>query len=225
MKLFHEKLELKYDIEALIKGLDSLYALGEPLQSTEAFGGWSIQSDTGHWQRGFEAGRSFTRKLEDDGVERARASHEYYKRTEACTGIWSDILDDLEEKGFYPHRARVTILQPGQAMEWHQDAPLDSYCVRLHIPIITHEDCSYEVQNTGAVHMPADGHAHLVDSAVMHRAWNRGESLRIHFLAQVWDTKGYSENFVVTESTRGIRSFHEMTGFHVYRKVIDEKNG
>lgn len=223
--IFHEKLEIKFDLDPLVNGLLDLRALGDPLHSTEAFGGWSIQSDDGDWRRGFEPGRSFVRKMEDDGIEHAKASHEYYKRTEACAGIWSDVLDSLELKGFYPHRARVTILQPGQSMEWHQDAKEDDYCVRLHIPILTNPLCSYEARDEGAVHMPADGHAYLVDSAVMHRAWNRGNTIRIHFLAQVWDTKGYSKNFVVSESRKNIQSFRSMMGYHTYLGVTNEKNG
>ena len=223
--IFYEKLRIKWNIDQLRHAVDTLHRFADPLQSTEAFGGWALQSDTGDWHRGFEPGRSFTRPMEDDGIEHAKASHEYYIRTQACTGYWSDILDQLEEVGMHPHRARVTVLQPGQSMEWHQDAAADDYCVRLHIPIITNPDCAYEVQDAGFVHMPADGYAHLVDAAPMHRAWNAGSTPRVHFLAQVWDTTGVSEHFVVTQSRKNIMSYHNMMGFHTFRKLENEREG
>ena len=223
---FFERLNLTYDIEAMVAALPALYELGAAAveKSPTGFSGWAIQSDTGDWWRGFEPGSSQTRKVKlPDGIEGAHPIHEYWKTTQACRGIFREIYEDLVVKGFYPHRSRITILNPGQEMQWHQDAPPDSYCTRIHIPFITNPDCAYEVQGEGHVHMPADGHAWLVDAAAMHRAWNRGDTKRYHFLADVWDTRGHSTDFVLSESTKSIQSYHQMTGYHLYLSRTDEQ--
>ena len=204
--IFHEKLKLKFDIPALIEGLDILHALGGPTHNGN-FGGWGILSDDGHWQQGF--------KLTPD-------SHIYDKKTEACVGIWSDIIDTLEDNGLHPRRARVTLIKPGEALRWHRDSIKDDYCIRLHLPIITNPDCKFEVQDVGSVHMPADGYANVVDAANMHRATNHGTTDRYHFLAQVWDTKGITEHFAVSDRENQT-SYHQLLGYQTYLRVLDAK--
>lgn len=223
--IFHEKLPLRFDVARLRAGLVDLARLGDTViqEQTMIFGGWSLQSDTGDWRRGFEPGAAYTRPTPDDGYEHAVAPHHYWKRTEACFGIYEEVLDELEDKGFHPHRARITVIRAGDSMFWHQDEEVDNYCVRLHIPIITNKDCAYEVKGEGHVHMEADGHAYLVDAATMHRAWNRGENDRVHFLADVWDTQGWSEHFVVSESRKSIQSYQQMIGYHAFMRATGDE--
>lgn len=205
--IFHEKLKLKFDIPALVAGMDILHELGDPAANGN-FGGWAIQSDNGDWRQGFE--------LTPD-------AHKFYKRTEACVGIWSDVLDTLEDAGLHPHRSRVTAIEPNEILRWHRDSEPDDYCIRLHLPIITNPDCAFEVQNEGAVHMPADGHAYVVDASNTHRAYNKGTTTRYHFLAQVWDTEGCTENFVLSESRKSNISYQQLKGYQIYLRVLDEK--
>lgn len=205
--IFHEKLNFKFDPDKLVEGLEFLKTLGDPATNGN-FGGWAIQSSNGDWQEGFQL---------------TPYSHEFFKRTEACAGIWEEILNDLEDRGLKPHRARVTMIAPGDVLRWHRDSVEDDYCIRLHIPIVTNPQCEFEVQDVGSVHMPADGYAHLIDASNMHRAWNRGTEPRYHFLAQVWDTKGCSEHFALTESRKNLQSFYQLQGYQTYLKVMDEK--
>jgi hypothetical protein len=223
--IFHEKLNLKFDVEAMREELESVQKVGFRVGTGDpyAFGGWSLQSQDGDWRNGFEKGGLYP---DENGnltsAERALPSHEYNKRTAVCTGIFSDIIDELEDKGFYPARCRITVLVPGQTVMWHTDAQAGYYCVRLHIPFITNPDCGFEVQDEGSVHMPADGHAHLVDVGTTHRAYNRGSENRMHFLAQVWPTK-YSEHFLVNESQKNISDFHNMKGYQIYQQVMRDR--
>lgn len=224
--IFHEKLNLKFDVNAMREEMSSMYELGPRVTQGEVgeFGGWSLQTDDGDWRRGFEQGGYY----ENESNERftygqARPTHEYNKPTAACIGIFSDIINELEEKGFHPHRTRITALDPGQSTSWHLDGKENEYAVRLHIPITTNPNCYFEVRNEGIVHMPADGHAHVVDVATMHQARNEGTTSRIHFLAQVWVTQGYSEHFVVTESRKNISSYYNMMGYYTYLKMLDEQ--
>jgi hypothetical protein len=225
--IFHEKLDLKFDVEAMQEGIEQIQqkvgkrtGLGA---NDSGFGGWSLQSHNNDWRSGFEDG-GYRESADGSLVQKVKMPpiYEYHRRTEACIDIFANIIDELEEKGFYPYRSRITVLDPGQSTVWHTDAMDGYYSVRLHIPIITNSECEFEVQNEGAVHMPADGHAHLVDVSTTHRAYNRGSETRMHFLAQVFPTV-YSENFIVTESRKDILAFYAMTGHRVYQKVMDEK--
>ncbi len=224
--IFHEKLKLKFDVEAMREEFVSVQQLGDRVglwHGPAAFGGWALQSQDGDWRSGFEKGGLY--KNTDDKLvakEPALAIHEYHMRTSACTGIFSDIIDELEEQGFYPHRSRITVLDPGQITIWHTDALDSCYSVRIHIPFITNLDCAFEVQDEGAVHMPADGHAYLIDSSTTHRAYNKGTEIRMHFLAQVWPTK-HSEHFIVNESQKDISDFHNMKGYKIYQQVMRDK--
>ena len=134
--IFHEKLKLKFDVDAMCDEIDSVQKrLGGPILqgSNQEFGGWSLQSDNGDWQRGFEEGAIYEHPLEGGYLgEVAKPTHEYNKRTEACTGIFSDILDELEDKGFYPHRTRITILEPMGMLTWSMSLPYIKHAMMEH---------------------------------------------------------------------------------------------
>lgn len=227
--IFHEKLNLKFDVEAMREQVATIQqTLGDRVgQSSDGvkgiFGGWALQSQDGDWRHGFEKGGYHEGETgELTQWESIPQIQEYNKRTDACVGTFADIVDELEEKGFYPRRARITVFDPGQKTMWHRDAMPDMYSVRIHIPFITNLDCLFEVKDVSAVHMPADGHAHLVDVSTMHRAYNRGDTVRMHFLAQVWPTN-HSERFIVTESKKDISGFHNVKGYEIYQQVMRDR--
>ena len=65
--IFHEKLKLKFDVDAMCDEIDSVQKrLGGPIlqESNQEFGGWSLQSDNGDWRRGFEEGAIYEHPLE-----------------------------------------------------------------------------------------------------------------------------------------------------------------
>jgi len=222
--IFHEKLNLKFDTEAMQREVVTIQqTLGNRIGHGTAFGGWALQSQDGDWRSGFEKGGYY--RAEGGSLvawEKTLPVQEYSKRTDACVGIFAEIIDELEEKGFYPLRSRITVFDPGQATMWHTDAIPEMFSVRIHIPFITNLDCRFEVEDVGAVHMPADGHGHLVDVSPMHRAYNRGDTIRMHFLAQVWPTN-YSERFIVTESQKDISSYHNVKGHKIYQQVMRDR--
>lgn len=222
--IFHEKLNLTFDVAAMREELTNVQNVGERygIGDDAVFGGWSLQSQDGDWRSGFEKGGYYETEDGLKSAEQALAPHLYEHRTKACTGIFGDIIDELTDKGFYPCRSRITVLTPGQVTLWHTDAQEGNYSVRIHIPIITNADCGFGVRDEGSVHMPADGHAYLVDASTTHRAYNRGTEMRYHFLAQVWPTQ-YSEHFHVTESRKNIMSFHNMKGYEIYKQVMSDK--
>jgi len=226
--IFHEKLNLKFDVEAMREQVATIQqTLGDRVgQGSEGvkgmFGGWALQSQDGDWRSGFEKGGYFESEGSLVAWETVPPVSDYNKRTDACVGIFADIVDELEDKGFYPLRSRITVFDPGQATMWHTDALPDIYSIRIHIPFMTNADCRFEVEDVGAVHMPADGHGHLVDVSTMHRAFNRGDTTRMHFLAQVWPTD-YSEKFIVTESRKDISGFYNVKGRKIFDQVMRDK--
>ncbi len=222
----YEQLSLRFRLPFLINELAVIQRkLGDPVMQNEAFGGYCLQSQDGDWRKGFEQAYSYRRGT-NDGREVGLAPHHYYIRTEACHGYFGEVLDELQARGFHPRRARVSMVNPGTTMRWHQDAADDVYCVRLHIAIQTNADAAYETENHGSIHIPADGHAWLVDTSLMHRSVNYGSTPRWHFFCEVWDTTGYSKNFVVSESTKSLQSYYDAIGhehFQRVKKTIDER--
>jgi hypothetical protein len=186
-----------------------------------AFGGYCLQSQDGNWRSGFEQAYSYRRGT-SDGRKIGLAPHMYDKKTELAAGYFGQILSQLESQGFHPRRARVSVVMPGSEMFWHQDAADGMYCVRLHIAIETNPDAYFETESNGKVHIPADGHVWLVDTSLMHRSVNDGDKPRWHFFTEVWDTQGLSKNFVLNENTKNIQSYKDLTGYEIYKKVIDE---
>ncbi len=219
----HEKLNIKFNVPMMQAELRTLH-LWPPVMQNEAFGGYCMQSQDGDWRSGFEQAYSYRRGT-DDGREVGLAPHMYNKRTDLSSGYFGQMIAMLESQGFHPRRSRVSVVMPGSEMKWHQDAPEDTYCVRLHVAIHTNDDAYYETESDGRVHIPADGHAHLVDTSLMHRSVNGGTTPRWHFFCEVWDTQGHSQNFVVTQSRKSIKPYHDMIGHEIYERVQREKQG
>jgi len=76
-------------------------------------------------------------------------------------------------------RFRLLQKEPRTVLSWHRDPDL-----RIHIPIITNPGCKLVVGGS-VYHLPADGHAYLVNTKQYHTVFNGGESTRIHLVANV----------------------------------------
>ncbi|GAB1584236.1 hypothetical protein [Phyllobacterium phragmitis] len=107
--------------------------------------------------------------------------------TDICQGYLAEVMDELNDYGIKPYRARIMQLESeGDEMPWHTDADREAW--RLHVPIITNPNSFFEWQRADgsieSVHLPADGSAWLVRVDVMHRAVNRSKepANRVHLL-------------------------------------------
>ncbi|HEX4880276.1 MAG TPA: class I SAM-dependent methyltransferase [Limnobacter sp.] len=127
----------------------------------------------------------------EDGVKRIGAKTNNNKRgttkTGICTGVLGEVIDQLMASGLDPYRCRLMKLSSeGTAMPFHTDSDTETW--RLHIPVITNEDCHFQWQmddgTIHSVHLPADGSAWLVRVDVEHRAINARQqtSERVHLL-------------------------------------------
>ena len=213
--MFYEKLPFTIDVERARYDLNhTILPLGEPVMqgaeynSTEyhGFGGYSVLSRTGDWRDGWEMGHiahSEARQyVYPDGIPNYRAlkylnfSHgfEHNTPTQAYVGEIQRIVEQLANNGFYPRRARISLMKAGAVTTVHQDGSIDSYMARVHIPIVTNDACIHSCEGID-LHMPADGSVYIMWVNRLHQAVNTSTQDRYHILMDVYDTNGLTENF------------------------------
>src|SRR5882672_4160065 len=73
-----------------------------------------------------------------------RPVEEQVKPTQVNFGYVREIMDRIEALSLEPRRARFSILKANRQSALHRDAPDDAYAVRLHIPVITNDTCTFE---------------------------------------------------------------------------------
>jgi hypothetical protein len=212
--MFYQKLQFKFDIEKLKKNLyDDVIPLGEPFYQgreygyADAFGGWSLLSYSGHWRDGWEIGHVMNEEYRHlfynkNNIPNYKAMKyinyanpmEHKVKTEACVGEISKAIDYIDSLGLTPRRARVTVLNPKTTGVHHADGSSDEYMARLHIPLVTNENCIHECEGQ-KLHMPADGSCYILWVNRYHNIFNDSDVKRYHIIMDVYDTKGVTEEF------------------------------
>lgn len=201
-----ETLKFGVDVELLKGALEDVKKVGPMVfQGSEFgyknFGGWNLQSRTGDYRDGFQVG--IERCYRKDGTFNYHLakfldySHpfEHKNPTQACVPAIRQVIDFLEDRGFYPRRARVTCLKPRSKSIIHRDAPASKYLARIHIPLITNEKCVHWTEHSGAFHMPADGSIYMLWVNNMHQIRNDSDEERYHIIMDAYDTYGFTRNF------------------------------
>jgi len=128
-------------------------------------------------------------KPDQSGQEKSRAHHIDEKK-------FTEFLPEFENTYFkYVYetlsrryalgRTRILKKAPRSTLSWHRDPEL-----RLHVPIITNLGCRFVIEDR-SFHLPADGHAWIVNAKKYHNFFNGGEEDRIHLVA----TLPYSKLF------------------------------
>jgi hypothetical protein len=202
-----EVLPIKANIEAINRELYRIKKLHDPVwQGSEFgynnFGGWSIQSRTGDYKEGWEMG---IEKCTKNGIinynlaKYLNISHpfEINQISEIFKYKYSSIvktLNTIEQLGFYPRRARITVLKAGSKCIAHTDAPSDIYLHRIHIPLVTNEKCVHITEGT-PFHMKADGSVYMIPVNVMHQIVNDSDRDRYHIIMDAYDTKNISKHY------------------------------
>jgi len=160
----------------------------------DTFGGWSVQSRTGEWADGWQITRpshDYTdEQLFDLKYRGVGHPMEHVHPTAANTGYLKFWMDKIESAGFYPRRARITVVRPNTHSVWHQDAADDQYGVRLHIPIVTNNVCFHHVQDCKPFHMDA-GKVYVICVNNVHRIINNSVYNRFHLIMDVYDTQHF----------------------------------
>lgn len=215
--MWYEKLDYKVDIDRLRKEVeDNVFTLGsQVIQGEEfetpqyrGFGGWSLLTRTGDWHDGWEVYHSDDKETNDlffpngqynyKAMKFLNVAHdsglEHDKPTPGCVGYIAEVINDLEELGFYPRRARVSCLQAHSKSLVHRDAVTDNYMARIHIPLITNEKCIHMCDGQN-LHMPADGSVYMIWVNVWHQIRNDSDEDRYHIIMDAYDTKRITNSF------------------------------
>lgn len=213
--MFYEKLNIVVDIEKLRQAVeDSVFTLGDPLiqgseYGYENFGGWSLQSRSGDWRDGWQIDP--TTVLEQNGIittemvpkvqKLLNISHsfEHVNPTQAQTGYIAEVMKQIQELGFFPCHARVSMLRPGGKTIMHRDADPSVYLARIHIPLWTDVRCIHSCEGID-LHMPADGSVYMMWVNRDHQVSNGSAKNRYHIIMDAYDTKGLSKQFTYTDN-------------------------
>ena len=201
-----ERLKFRVKTKQLVEALhDQVFPLGEMLVQGYKFGlnyfrGYSVQSHTGSWKDGFE----YSPTVYDNAgnfLPKVAKFVEYVnpmeqdRKTEACVGPFSDIIDFFDQNGFYPRNARITCMMPNSETHTHHDGlPDPSYGARVHIPLITNDKCMHHSE-LGNFHMEADGTVYVIPVNINHKAVNHSNEKRFHLLLDVYDTNHVTDCF------------------------------
>ena len=210
--MFYEKLNIKIDLDLLRRDVEQhVFSLGEPIfqgdeYGYDNFGGWSLQSRTGDWREGWEVsafhGHPAEQLLTVAGQPNypvhkfLNLSHsfEHDQPTQACQGYIQQVIDLVTNLGFWPRRARVSLLRPGGATVMHSDAAAHVYMARIHIPLWTNEQCTHSCDGQ-QLHMSADGSAYMLWVNRPHQVHNRSTQNRYHIIMDAYDTQHETQNF------------------------------
>lgn len=213
-----EKLPFSVDINALQKDLVEVRKIPITLQGKEYgysnFGGWSVLSRTGTCDDGWEVG---IEQCENKSYKYFLAKHlkishpfEHINPTPACIGEIKKIIDILDTHGFYPRRARITMIKAHTFSivhidnAWPGDNLNGNYMCRVHVPIITDKKCTHWTEQ-GEFHMPADGSVYMLPVNNRHQIRNDSDIDRFHLIMDVYDTKGISKTMKFQDSIEKLK--------------------
>lgn len=196
-----EKWDLKLDVAKLVGQLESQILPLAPVRQTEVVDGWSVYSSDGSYQDGWTSGHHFFDQnpmlsIEEYGAAAQaiglKESRQYRQPTNLCTGYLEEVMKRIEGYGLQPARARIIRLKAKSRTDLHRDSPVDTYAVRLHIPIITNRSCFFKCED-GLTHLAADGSGYFVRVNRLYQFINQGEQDRYHLVMSVIDQKGVSQ--------------------------------
>jgi len=192
------KTNFKIDIDAL----RSFFNVNvRPLTKTyqgikDNHGGWSVQSNTGAVEDGWQTGSYVFDKTDTGFVfnkERFAELFPYGNKFVIPTVLYQGLIKKLIETelpsyNFFPKRTRFAELEANSEDIWHIDTP-DAPAAgawRGHIAIYTSKQSSFCWKSINnkivSFHIPADGYLYLVRVDVEHTVKNYGITDRIHLL-------------------------------------------
>ena len=122
----------------------------------------------------------------------------YDKRNDYCKGYVAEVMDMLSEKVGHVARSRYALLKAGEEIKPHLDINTDK-AIRIHIPLITHDDVKIGVKGKKASHeinMKADGSVYFLNQGYEHWVKNDSDVDRIHLVFVVMGQDGILESDV-----------------------------
>lgn len=183
--------ELRNFFESHVKPLTKTYQ-----GIKDNHGGWSIQSNTGEVEDGWQTG-SYVFDQTESGLVMNKEKfkqmfpygNKFVTQTKLCQGMIKKLIEDhLPAYNFLPKRTRFAELEPNSQDIWHIDTPdaPRGGAWRGHIVLHTNNDAVFcwktEDGNIVSFHIPADGHLYLVRVDIEHTVMNNGFTDRVHLL-------------------------------------------
>lgn len=203
--MIYEILEnVKFDVAKLTTHLHNHVLTLPPVMQSQHFGGWSVLSSDGSYLDGWHQAHKCYREEQGKTIfdlDKAaqiglKKTVEYRHPTEICTGYLLEVIEQIRALGLHPSRARISVLRPRSKSSYHRDGQPDEYAVRLHIPIVTNEQCIFHCEQ-GDAHLPADGSAYFLRVNRMHQVFNHSDFDRYHLIMNVYDLNGVSKHHVL----------------------------
>lgn len=238
-----EKLPFQVNIEALQSDFEKIKKFPITWQGKDFgymnFGGWSVLSRDGTCEDGWEAAAALFNYCDNKPykyhlAQYLKISHpfEHVNKTPACFGEIERLIDFLDSQGFYPRRARISIIKANDASSVHRDAPwpednlIDNYICRIHVPIITNKKCVHWTEQK-TTHMPADGSVYMMSVNNLHQAQNNSNEDRYHLIMDAYDTKGFTKTMKFTDdinklkiTSQQFRETMNQTKLNLFHKVV-----
>lgn len=194
--IISEEIPLNINIKELCSELMPELQKFPIVKRSAAIGGWTLQSTNGSYLDGWSLdfcpyngpenlGPSWNPLSPSEGL--LNSIQNFVGPTELMTPFIQNLLKQLEQLGLNPPKAIVLKLSAKISSIWDIDGSKKYYQVRLHIPLITNEQCFYE-NEAGKIHLPANGSAFLVKVNQIHRVHNDGDTDPYHVVVNVWDT-------------------------------------
>ena len=97
-------------------------------------------------------------------------------------------------------KVRLMKLEPNNILPEHVDQFRDDRILRMHIPIITHPDVLFYVENN-PTHLP-EGTLWYVNVRKSHKVHNKSNNYRVHLVFDVWVT----DDFIINSLDGAIKS-------------------
>lgn len=182
-----KKIDLKFDLEPIIFGLNSLlekidwHPKHSQIGLTQSIGPTATES----W---YDATGSLLYEWLSDEVDenglplkkqiQKREDEFRYLVPELRDTVFERLISSLNER-YKLGRIRLMNMGPRKCMTWHVDGE-----PRLHIPIVTNPGAHLVIENE-AHHLQADGSVYIADTTRWHTAFNGGLQSRIHLVACV----------------------------------------
>lgn len=203
MKILYEVLPIKTDVKALKQHLiNVVFKAGPPVIQGiefgyEVFGGWSLQSRTGDYRDGWQMSKDSQTYTDEELKQLKQKGYghpfEHKNYTDICTGYVRELIEQVDQMGFYPRRARITMSKHHTKSITHSDMPATQYGARIHIPIVSHSLVYHETEY-GSFHMEP-GNVYIIWVNNMHRIVNDSSIDRYHIIMDAYDTKHVTEHF------------------------------
>jgi hypothetical protein len=187
-----EKLAQTADLDKLQQFVTDTVLPLPPLVLPNDLPGWVIQSLTGKynssWARPAVVVNGTIRYDETTAAKDYVPLGDYNRWTQLGVGYVREFIEEMEQLGFTPRRARFLKLAAGVTTPMVRSAPTWCYCCHLTVPIRTPGgNCTMASITGELVNLVADGSAWVTSNRCAHLMSNAGDSDSILLVMDVWD--------------------------------------